>query len=76
MDECAFLILLVAFGCVNGLHDYPNITDEYATDLANDLLNFPDYNETEVYSPNIENLGDPILSPESENFGLALPLDE
>ena len=65
----------MSFGCVNGPCDCPDFMNEPVTYLGKNLLNYPDWDETEVYSTTIEKLGDHVLLPDQELFYPALPLD-
>ena len=62
-------------GYENSLRDYPDVTNKPAKDLARNILKHSNWNETEVYSPKTEKLGDPDLLLESELFALDLRLD-
>ena len=75
VDDYALLILRMAFGGTNRLCDWPNIINELVTDLCNDLLEYPYWDESEIFSPHISKLEEPILLSNDLPFGLALLLD-
>ena len=69
------MILRQAFGGANSLYECPAIITEKVIDLWNGLLNYLDWDETKLFSPNVENLSEPILLHDSVPYGLSLSLD-
>ena len=74
-DNFALMMLCLTFGGANGLHDWPDMITEPLTDLGNDLLNYPYWNENEMHSPLIDKIGETILLLDLAPFGESIPLD-
>ena len=75
VDDNAFLILRMTFGCTNGPFDWPDIITEPATDLCNDLLSYSEWDENTIFSPNVNKIKEPITLNNRVPFLPALTLD-
>ena len=75
LDDLAILNLRQTFGGSFGPYLFSQHVSEPATDLANDLITCPEWDEEQVKSPHLDLVPPPSILPPATAFAPALPPD-